>query len=212
MALNPALLPMGPGAPLPTPYAGEFICAARDGVRFEVTGLGDPNGPSGSRLAFGSGCAYLTNYRLVFVADAPTAAASAVELPLLFIEGERVAQPIFACNNLAGDCRPVGAPANTTTRARWRLDFKNGGFGTFVPLYYAAVAYIRTASRHAGAAADAADAGAGVPATSAPPAAAPPSFLETALVDPGDPTRIFFVADQPEAGGAGGGAPPAWQR
>jgi hypothetical protein len=207
MALNPALLPMGPGAPLPAPYAGEFICAARDGVRFEVTGLSDPNG---GRLAFGSGCAYLTNYRLVFVADAPTAAASAVELPLLFIEGERVAQPIFTCNNLSGSVRPVGAPASAAARARWRLDFKNGGFGTFVPLYYAAVAYIRTASRHAGAAADA---GAAAPAASAPPTLAPPSFLETALVDPGDPTRIFFVADQPgAAGGAGGGASPAWQR
>lgn len=58
------------------------------------------------------GTIFLSNMRLVFVADKPdnTSGLQAFELPLAYISEEDFKQPIFFANNLSGRCerRPSG--------------------------------------------------------------------------------------------------------
>jgi hypothetical protein len=103
-----------------------------------------------------------------------------------------MAQPIFGANNLSGLVTPVDAPQNSSERIKWKLAFTNGGMGTLVPLFYATLAYLRTSSRqrhHEEA-----------PDTTfeqqqpTAPKAEPPSFVQTALLDPNDPTKVYLVS------------------
>lgn len=129
---------------------------------------------------------FLTNYRLVFIPAKPTPSISAIELPLLYVADEKVSQPIFGANNLAGMCTPVDAPPGSSERIRWKLSFTNGGMGTLVPLFYASIEYLRANTRRRR-------------QEDAPPAAAacgvgePPSFVQTALLDPNDPTKVYLT-------------------
>jgi hypothetical protein len=131
----------------------------------------------------------------VFVPAKPTAqGAHAVELPLLYISKEDVKQPIFGSNCLCGVVRPVEAPPNSSEEAVWKLSFTNGGMGTLVPLFYAALQYLRVASRRAQ---ERGDEGAPGGAAPAPGGAAPPPFVQTALVDANDPTRVYLTQQVP---------------
>lgn len=60
---------------------------------------------------------FLSNVRMVFVAKTPDAdGLRAVDLPLVYIRGDRFNQPIFGCNNLSGECWPVcdaGGPSGS---------------------------------------------------------------------------------------------------
>lgn len=88
---------------------------------------------------------------------------------------------------------------------QWTLYFKEGGVGTFIPMFFRCCAYVRSfASSLQQAAAAAADAqgqaqGYPPPATAAAAAAggggsgAPQQFLQTALVDPNDPTKVYLT-------------------
>ena len=203
MALNPQLVPgwgpRGTTAHFPAPYAGEYVCAARDHSRFVVVGP--------RRYNFsGTGSAFLTNYRLVFVLKKPTKdGIQSFEIPLLFISEEDVCQPIFGANHLKGICRPVDAPAGSSEKIKWKLVFTNGGMGTMVPLFYSCLEYIRTSSRRRrrddiDGAEEAGGAHAPtekVQAAEPPPASSPPSFLASAFVDPSDPTQIFLTQPTP---------------
>lgn len=147
---------------------------------------------------------FLTNYRLVFVAEKPKPDLYAVEIPLLFVKQENVSQPIFGANNLSGLCKPVDAPPDATQQLKWKVSFINGGLGTLVPLFYSALTYLRRATENAAAraqeqAAPLADGVAAAVATQ------PPPFMQTALVDPSDPTKIYLTSQVPTEQAA---APP----
>ena len=63
----------------------------------------------------------------------------AFELPLAYLRGDKFNQPIFGCNNLSGECWPAvegGGPAGGMPPHKFALYFKEGGVGTFLPLYF----------------------------------------------------------------------------
>jgi hypothetical protein len=129
---------------------------------------------------------------MVFVPSKPTPTITAVEIPLIFVSDEKCNQPIFGANNLSGLVTPVDAPPNSSERIKWKLSFTNGGMGTMVPLFYATLEYLRVSSRRR---------------HEAPPPPEqqqpqmpeafkpePPSFVQTALLDPNDPTRVYLTS------------------
>jgi hypothetical protein len=95
------------------------------------------------------GSVFLSNVRLVFLADAPDASGLAgFDLPLVYITGDKLNQPIFGCNNLSGRVWPAaegGGPAGSLPPHDWKVSFRNGGVGTFYPLFYALVQRARRA-------------------------------------------------------------------
>lgn len=121
---------------------------------------------------------------MVFVARKPTQTVHAVELPMLYVDKVSVQQPILGANNLRGVCKPVDAPPNSSEEIPWKLVLTNGGMGTLVPLFFAAAEYTRVSSRHRHY--DEASSESATPTK-------PPSFLQTALLDPSDPTKIYLV-------------------
>ena len=145
--------------------------------------------PAASPWSFsGSGTVYLTNYRLVFVAQKPTPEFQSVELPLLYIEEFDVSQPIFGANALHGTCRKVDGSGTTPPLVKWKVAFMAGGMSTMVPLFYQTVAYIRTAARRRGEPA--------AQAKRVPIQREIPDFVAHAVVDPNDPTVVYVVAEQ----------------
>lgn len=220
MALNPQLVNVATaygGRPtlFPQIFAGELVFGSREGSAFSMDGprgykyvlsaqgctqlgnliwrsnhikrVAQPNVPlslSPSRFS-GGGTIFLTNYRLVFVPKKPTPAISAIELPILYIADEKVSQPIFGANNLTGVCTPVDSPPGSSERIKWKLSFTNGGMGTLVPLFYASIEYLRTTTRRRQQES--------APAPAACMATAPPSFVQTAIVDPNDPTKVYLT-------------------
>lgn len=165
--------------PAPVPYIGEYIFASRDTCHVTISGE-EP-------FAFsGFGKVYLTNYRLVFVPKTPNMTFQGIELPLLYIENFDVHQPIFGANYMAGTCHRVDEPESSLLR--WKIKFSNGGMGTMVPLVYATIEYIRTATRNLQTEIPD-DQVEGEPMK-------PPAFVANAVVDPNDPT-VVYVVEQP---------------
>ncbi|EFN55018.1 hypothetical protein CHLNCDRAFT_134845 [Chlorella variabilis] len=188
MAANPPLC-QDPyyGHTFPLPYHGEQICLSRGCIDIKLEG--------GALRTRGN-----NNMRLCFVADKPDTSSGlhAFELPLAFITDEDFKQPIFNANNLSGRCFMVdGGPAGGEA-VQWTLYFKDGGVGTFIPFFFRSCAYVRSiASRMQQQQQYQQPAGVGYPppATAAPEAgAAPPQqLLQTALVDPSDPTKVYLT-------------------
>lgn len=185
MALNPPLLPAyQPNAvPFPAPFAGEYICCSREQCHFKI------DGPRNYKFS-GGGTAFLTNYRMVFVAKKPSAGVNAIEFPLVFIDRINVQQPILGANYLHGECKPVDSPPNSLEVIKWKLSFTNGGMGTFVRLFFAAVEYVKVMGRQQQ---QQQSQFPGVAGGATDPATKPPAFLETAFVDPNDPTKIYLT-------------------
>eukprot|EP00887_Chlorella_sp_A99_P002137 scaffold21.g2137.t1 len=198
MAANPPLI-QGPGNELfPAPYAGELIGLSRPGIDLSLTGVRTRSGKWTAR-----GTAFLTNMRLVFVAKKldPESNLQAFELPLAYITQENFNQPIFGANNLVGKCYLVESGVGGEA-VDWTLYFKEGGCGTFIPLFYRDVAYIHSVAER-----QQQEAAAAVPPPSLEPAPSFTTSLSTALVDPSDPTVVYLtqpVAPQPAA------AAPGW--
>lgn len=195
MAANPPLVTGWGGATLPAPYAEEQIILARPGVELEIEGSADVGGRWRAK-----GAAFLTNMRLVFVADnAEHAALRAYELPLAYLSDYSFKQPILRCNHLRGKCRAVQpGPTGQYETLEWVLYFVNGGVGIFIPIFVRTTEYIRRTM-------PAADAGGAAPASTgtvgpAPPGPLPPpEQLQTAYVDPNDPTQIYLTSPVDES-------------
>ncbi|XP_010536223.1 PREDICTED: UPF0664 stress-induced protein C29B12.11c-like [Tarenaya hassleriana] len=183
MALNPQLLPNG----MPVPFVSEMFVLARDGVEFEVDKIpGDQGGHVKAK-----GVVYLSNIRLVFVASKPVGNLVAFDMPLLYIHGEKFNQPIFHCNNISGQVEPV-VPENEHralySTHNFKILFKEGGCGTFVPLFLNLISSVRRYNQQM------------QQAAAAPPRVDPLQASQTpvdemmrhAYVDPNDPTRIFL--------------------
>jgi hypothetical protein len=112
MAANPPLVTGWGGATIPAPYAEEQIILARPGVELVIEGSADVGGRWRAK-----GTAFLTNMRMVFVADnANHAALRAYELPLAYLSDYSFKQPILRCNHLRGGRRSRGAPTPTEPR------------------------------------------------------------------------------------------------
>ncbi|KAL6188346.1 hypothetical protein ACLB2K_039739 [Fragaria x ananassa] len=188
MALNPQLLPNG----MPVPFVNEMFVLIRDGVEFEVDKI---PGSDGGRLK-AKGTIYLSNIRMVFVSKKPVGGFVAFDMPLLFVHGEKFNQPVFFCNNIAGQVEPVvpeNQPAALYSVHSFKILFKDGGCGTFVPLFFNLISSVRQYNQQ-------------FQQVNTPQAHVDPlqaaqtpvdEMMRHAYVDPNDPTRIFL--QQPTA-------------
>ncbi|GLJ45738.1 hypothetical protein SUGI_0962600 [Cryptomeria japonica] len=190
MAVNPQLFQNG----MPVPFTNELFVLAREAVDFEVDKI--PEAPGGK--VYTKGTIYLSNVRMVFVAYKPVGPFVAFDLPLLYIHGEKFNQPIFFCNNISGKVDPVipeDANRALFSTHTFKIIFKEGGCGTFVPLFFNLIRSVRQYSQMSVSAADAAH--------RADPlqAGQPPvdEMMRCAFVDPNDPTRIFLQQPKPES-------------
>eukprot|EP00743_Colponemidia_sp_Colp-15_P008199 GILK01008891.1.p1 GENE.GILK01008891.1~~GILK01008891.1.p1 ORF type:complete len:275 (-),score=25.50 GILK01008891.1:49-873(-) len=177
MACNPPLYSNG----IPVPIAGEYLVLHRKGIAFtaKVPGMGTLSG---------SGVFYLSTLRIVFVATKSDGALplQSFDIPLAHIGNEKFNQPIFGANNMTFRVEPlwgsIPAPAEV------KLTFKEGGCGTFLPLFFTLIEQIRTSI------------------ASQRPAAPDPRFVDAvrtgnirnvAYIDPSDPSVVYI--SQPAA-------------
>ncbi|XP_050372728.1 uncharacterized protein LOC126790512 isoform X1 [Argentina anserina] len=190
MAVNPQLLPNG----MPVPFVNEMFVLIRDGVEFEVDKI---PGADGGKLK-AKGTIYLSNIRMVFVSKQPVGDFVAFDMPLLYVHGEKFNQPIFFCNNIAGQVEPVvpeNQPAALYSVHSFKILFKDGGCGTFVPLFFNLISSVRRYNQQ-------------YQQANAPQAHVDPlqaaqtpvdEMMRHAYVDPNDPTRIFLQQPTPES-------------
>ncbi|KAJ6793815.1 UPF0664 stress-induced protein C29B12.11c [Iris pallida] len=194
MALNPQLFANG----MPVPFVGEMFVLAREGVEFHVDKI--PNGGHDGHVKE-KGTIYLSNIRMVFVSKKPDVHFTAFDMPLLYIHGEKFNQPIFHCNNISGLVEPVVPEdqhrALYSTHA-FKILFKEGGCGTFVPLFFNLIQSVRQYNQHQPYASAAADT---APRVDPLQAAQTPvdHMMNHAYVDPNDPTRIYLQQPTPES-------------
>ena len=122
---NPALGSAGRPAPMP----GEVFVLSRRGIAFSA------KDSAGSQKFEARGSLWLSTLRVVFVADRPQGGFGALDLPLATMRSESFNQPIFGANNMTGTSPPLpdSACAGDIT---WYLGFKDGGVGTFLPLFF----------------------------------------------------------------------------
>jgi hypothetical protein len=184
MTANPALV-QTPHGLLPAPFAREVFVLGRPKVGFELDGVQTRGGKWSA-----TGSLHLSNVRLVFVADkADPSGLAGFDLPLVYVTKDKLNQPIFGCNNLAGQVWPAvegGGPGGNLPPHHWKVLFKEGGMGTFYPMYYALVDKARKTAA----------------AAAAQPQWAPPSMeadkqavqelVHKAFVDPNDPSTIYL--------------------
>ncbi|WVZ22303.1 hypothetical protein V8G54_000847 [Vigna mungo] len=206
MALNPQLFPNG----MPVAFVNEMFVLARDGVEFEIDKI-PASGSHGGHVKT-KGIIYLSNIRMVFVAKSPVGHFTAFDMPLacwfsgyseyhclaiantlkttnLYVHGEKFNQPIFHCNNLSGHVEPV--VPNDQHRALYsthsfKIIFKEGGCGTFIPLFFNLIASVRQYNQHYNMQAQS--------YVDPLQAAQTPvdEMMRHAYVDPNDPTKIFL--------------------
>ncbi|KAE9454283.1 hypothetical protein C3L33_13815, partial [Rhododendron williamsianum] len=142
------------------------------------------------------GTIFLSNIRMVFVANKPVGNFTGFDIPLLYTNGEKFNQPIFLCNNISGLVEPVVPDdqhrALYSTHS-FKILFKEGGCGTFVPLFFNLMSSVRQYSQQHGST---------VEYHSDPLQAAQTpveEMMRHAYVDPNDPTRIFLQQPNPES-------------
>jgi hypothetical protein len=105
---------------------GEFFVLSRGGISFSAK--------SGSRKCEGRGDLFLSTLRIVFVARRG-GSIEAFDLPLATMRSERFNQPIFGANNMSGANEPLPG-GGLSEEIKWTLTFKDGGVGTFLPLFF----------------------------------------------------------------------------
>lgn len=108
----------------------------------------------------------------------------AFDLPLLYIRNDQFNQPIFGCNNLAGECWPVspdGGPGGSLPPYKWKLNFLTGGVGTLLPIYYRFMKAVREAEHDRKRAEELANHG------------VVKQTVNHAFVDPNDPTTLYLT-------------------
>mmetsp|Transcript_10745 Transcript_10745/g.29518 ORF Transcript_10745/g.29518 Transcript_10745/m.29518 type:complete len:219 (+) Transcript_10745:76-732(+) len=186
MAANPALVQVAAGQLLPAPYPHESFVLKRSGVQLE---LDQVQTQKGKWSAWGQ--LYLSNIRMVFVADkADPSGLIAFDFPLGYLRKDKLNQPIFGCNNLSGEVWSAaedGGPRGSLPPHNFTVYFKEGGIGTFFPMYY----MLATQAKQAYSSEQ--------QQSQQEPAGPPPSVHDAqglasrAFVDPNDPTTIFIT-------------------
>ncbi|KAL8215164.1 hypothetical protein R6Q57_004613 [Mikania cordata] len=188
MALNPHLYSNG----MPVAFVNEMFVLIRDGIEFEITNIHGANG--GSVKA--KGRIFLSNVRMVLVADKPTQIFTAFDMPLLYVHDEKFHQPVFHCNNISGSVEPV-VPYDQN-RAMYpthsfKILFKHGGCGTFVPLFFNLIKSVRQYNQQF-------DSGNTIYVDPLRAAQTPvDEMMNCAYVDPSDPTKIYLQQPAPDA-------------
>ncbi|KAH9602461.1 hypothetical protein KSS87_017675 [Heliosperma pusillum] len=114
----------------------------------------------------------------------------------LHVHGEKFNQPIFHCNNISGFVEPV--VPETENRAlhsthAFKILFKDGGCGTFVPLFFNLMNSVRQYNQQVAPSSE--------PRVDPLRAAQTPvdDMMRHAYVDPNDPTKIFLQQPTPES-------------
>ncbi|GAB0498305.1 hypothetical protein MMPV_009646 [Pyropia vietnamensis] len=158
------------------------------------------------------GVLFLTTQRLVFLPeDAIKAGYESLELPLRGMTREVLHQPIFACNNLTASCAYYeGMPFSG--ELNFKIVFKNGGIGTFLPNFNRCLG----AARQAASAAAGNHAGVGGVSSGGvfPEGNAPDAWVNEwgagnlqgamAAVDPSDPSRLYLTQPVVQSAGTEG--------
>ncbi|KAL4452244.1 hypothetical protein ABPG75_007906 [Micractinium tetrahymenae] len=198
MAANPPLYvdPHNQRFRWPLPYVGEQILLSRGGVELKLEGAALR---TRSHKWSARGTVFLSNMRMVFIADKPDSSSGleAFELPLAYIADEDFRQPILFANNLSGRCFPVEGGPGGGEALQFTLYFKEGGVGTLIPFFFRSCAYVRSMASQMQQQQQQAAAPVGgdcpPPAVGVNGATPPQQFLQTALVDPSDPTKVYLT-------------------
>lgn len=148
-----------------------------------------------------TGTLFLSSVRMVFVADQPSQSFIALDIPLVYLRSEKFNQPIFGANNLTGMVFSVADGGASSESPPWEFTFyfKEGGCGTFLPLFFRILEAMRSAPLEAQ-----------VP--EAPTAPAAEEAVRTAYMDPNDPTRVYVVQPATERRIDTQGYPTLFQR
>lgn len=216
MALNIPLLesPHEPGGRIPAPFTGEVYILTRTAMELGYT-------DDVHRHAHPSkGVLFMTTQRLVFLPeDGAKAGFESLELPFRGMTREVMHQPIFACNNLTASCAYYeGMPFSG--ELKFKIVFKNGGVGVFLPLFNRCLGGARHAASAAAVAGDHAGGGGEGVGGLFPEGGAPDPWANewgagnlqgtVAAMDPSDPSRLYLT--QPVVDSAGtegrGSMPP----
>ena len=70
-------------------------------------------------------------------------AGQALDIPMAKLTEERFNQPWFGSNNLSGVVHPLSQESNLVAPMPFSLYFRDGGVGTFLPLFFATIDKIR---------------------------------------------------------------------
>ncbi|KAH0780662.1 hypothetical protein KY290_000260 [Solanum tuberosum] len=136
MSLNPKLFAHG----MPAPFLNELFVFASDGIEFQIDNI-----PRLGEVQ-AKGTIYLSNIRMVFVAKNPRDNFIAFDIPLLFVHGEKLNQPIFFCKNISGYVNPV-IPANANEDSiiphSFKIMFKECDCEAFIPLVFKLIGKVR---------------------------------------------------------------------
>ena len=104
----------------------------------------------------------------------------AFDLPLATMKNESFNPPIFFANNMTGVSPALEASVCFPADISWCITFKDGGVGTFLPLFLRLLAQMRATMRQ--------------PAQQTTPVVSQ-AFVQTlvgsAYVDPSDPTCLY---------------------
>jgi hypothetical protein len=78
---------------------------------------------------------------------------------------------------------------DATQQVKWTIYFVDGGMGTFVPLFYRFIEYIRRTTPMSNQTPQAVSNS----YTGQETASAPQQFLQSAFIDPSDPTKVYLT-------------------
>lgn len=173
----------------PVPMQNEIFMLSRSGIRFSAK-------RSSGKMESSSGVLYLTTLRMVYVGEGD---GKSFDMPLATVAAEKFNQPIFGANNMTGESPPLDNA--TADNWKWCISFRNGGVGTFLPFFFRLLTEMRQRMRALSGQAPQAD------PSYTPVFDLPTSqgFVQTAFVDPGDPTTFYVPS-------ADGGPPVAVAR
>eukprot|EP01026_Neomeris_dumetosa_P031493 TRINITY_DN24970_c0_g2_i1.p1 TRINITY_DN24970_c0_g2~~TRINITY_DN24970_c0_g2_i1.p1 ORF type:complete len:215 (-),score=23.93 TRINITY_DN24970_c0_g2_i1:228-872(-) len=182
MAANPSLVEASSNEFVPAPFPGEAILLRRRGINIYLDGVRTNSGKWQTR-----GVLYLTNMRMVFIAHKAdqSSGLAAFDFPLAYLKDVKFNQPIFGANNLSGMVWPAltgGGPAGTYPPHEYILYFKEGGVGTFLPLFFRSLEQIRASYARSQ-----------QPQEQQPQQQGLQTMLATAFVDPNDPTHVYLT-------------------
>lgn len=118
---------------------------------------------------------------------------AALDIPLLLISSHKFSQPIFGANSLGGAAQAIpGGGFSGAHELRWKLTFKNGGVGTFLPIFFRLMEYIKNhMSQQVGEAKEAAD-GEGEEVGLLNPMQA--RQIAEGYMDPNDPSHVYMIS------------------
>lgn len=142
----------------------------------------------------GKGDIFMSNFRLVFIPKKPDPhfQIQSFEIPLSCVNDYSFQQPMLGANRLSGKVYAIsgGAVQRGSSTISWTVYFNNGGFGTFVPLFYQLATY---AARYRPNFDTVTQQQPTAPPQEDETTTAPASFFQAALIDPNDPSTIILT-------------------